>query len=301
MRRSFNGSFWRNEAGEIIAVNLGADYCAEHEWGISGIQSKLNIKSIPNFSNSVVPSKDKIKKIEELLANKKGKLLGLAARKMNLHESEERTRYEKYEVLDNLNSRGLNVDVYEKGKHKSTSKTKVWGICMRSSYLFANNEMDWKHYAGWVTRESQEVIANWSSDEFCFMVEDKQVIVDMVDAFKRGDIAVWVGSSGPFQNGGLIVAIASRLPQDFVEDMLKNDEDTLRLHLTAQKTGIYEMLKKADKNYFALSPRWNDQNGKRDVVFWLNPREQDKYNFGWFSAKELRQWANNEGPVIKKK
>ena len=29
MRKSFNESIWRNDAGQVIAVNLGSDFCAE--------------------------------------------------------------------------------------------------------------------------------------------------------------------------------------------------------------------------------------------------------------------------------
>lgn len=43
MRRSFNSDFLTNDNGEIIGINLGADYCAEHEWGIRGIKRSFKL------------------------------------------------------------------------------------------------------------------------------------------------------------------------------------------------------------------------------------------------------------------
>jgi hypothetical protein len=33
-------------------------------------------------------------------------------------------------------------------------------------------------------------------------------------------------------------------------------------------------------------------------MYWLNPREQDIHNYGWFTVEELKQWAENKGPVM---
>jgi len=34
------------------------------------------------------------------------------------------------------------------------------------------------------------------------------------------------------------------------------------------------------------------------VVFWLNPTEQHKYNFGWFNIEDLTDWASDKGKII---
>ena len=78
---------------------------------------------------------------------------------------------------------------------------------------------------------------------------------------------------------------------------------------SAAATGIEEVLKKAGKRYYALSPRWaasikGTKNGevetKYGVVFWLNPCDQYKNNYGHFTVEELQQWAKGEGPIPKK-
>ena len=62
-------------------------------------------------------------------------------------------------------------------------------------------------------------------------------------------------------------------------------------------TGIEEVLKAAGKKWYALSPGWRDKR-KQHVDFFLNPCEQERYDFGWFTVEELRQWARDEGPVL---
>lgn len=64
------------------------------------------------------------------------------------------------------------------------------------------------------------------------------------------------------------------------------------------KTRIHKILAKSGKKYFALSPRWADDQ-KKEVVFWLNPYDQDKYNSGWFSVQDLKDWAKDKGKVMK--
>lgn len=62
---------------------------------------------------------------------------------------------------------------------------------------------------------------------------------------------------------------------------------------------VKKVLKKKKKDwYFLGSPRKNEEGVWR---FWLNPSQQHIYEAGWFTLEELKQWANDEGPVIKKK
>lgn len=43
MRRARDNGILKTEAGKVIGLNLGADYCAEHEWGIKGLRSAFQI------------------------------------------------------------------------------------------------------------------------------------------------------------------------------------------------------------------------------------------------------------------
>lgn len=43
MRRGNRPEFLTNSSGQFLGINLSADYCAEHEWGIKGIQRAFGI------------------------------------------------------------------------------------------------------------------------------------------------------------------------------------------------------------------------------------------------------------------
>ena len=286
MRRGYDGSTWRDENGKLIAVNLGADHCAEHEWGIKGIQKGLGIQGSPTIDFY----KSSLSSLKDAIFGGENQKTGIEARKMT-------SINEDYIIeISNLKSKGVTVKSYQKGK---TITHKMWGFSFRQSF-FNDEETDWKNVCGgYYTPEREEVCGKWSSSGFSFLTEDKSVIVDIKDAFERNDIAIWVGSSGPFKNGGLIIAIPSKIPEDFIRSMKDDDEDRLNLLNEVKKTGIHIKLKNAGKKFYGLSPSWKDKL-KNDIVFWLNPTDQHIYNSGWYTVQDLNDWINDEGPVVKK-
>lgn len=56
MRRGHNGNLFLSEDGTLEGVNLGADYCAEHEWGLEGLASDfgLNPKAPPGLQRHMI-------------------------------------------------------------------------------------------------------------------------------------------------------------------------------------------------------------------------------------------------------
>jgi hypothetical protein len=280
MRRGRDGEIWRDDEGKMIAINLGSDYCAEHEWGIKGIRSKLKIpeKADVDLGRSAF---DFIKNFFGLKQP-----VGL----------ETRTMRSGLELVTNLGEKPVS---YTSTDYKTKKKTtfKFWGI---TTYKPWSGSVDWKGYVGWYDPERESFISQWDEGDFMILSEDKDLIQELYDVFVKGDISVWIGGSGPFKNGGLTLAIASRLPQDFRDEMLSVDRDQLEIKKAAFETGIHNKLKEAGKNYFALSPRWKDEN-KKEVVFWLNPHDQQNNNFGWYSAKELEEWIEGNGPIPKNK
>ena len=272
MRRAYNGSVWRDDSLDIIAVNLGADFCAEHEWGIAGIKHKFGIAGQKSGVISSILGTDQ---------------LGIDARKVT----------QKPESLVRVECE------LEVGSGKNKKSKTVYGIGLRTEYL-TNLEpaKEFDHYikSAYFDPQKEEVLGFWAESRFLFFLESARDIADFEKAFDENDIAIWTGSSGPFKNGGLVIAIASRLPEKFINEMREVDEDSIKLKKAAESTGIYETLKKAGCEYYALSPRWKDES-KKEVVFWLNPQQQDRHNYGWYGVDELKQWAKGSGPIIKEK
>lgn len=152
----------------------------------------------------------------------------------------------------------------------------------------------------------------------------KTFLRDLRAAFIAGDVAAWIGGGhdASFSRGGLIIAIASRVPEETRRTMLEDDKDAARLEKAAEATGIRKRLQQARQNsgkpvalppygYFALSPRWVKNFRRMDddkpladstahpVFFWLNPYRQSEFNTGWFTVEELDQWIAGTGPVVK--
>lgn len=305
MRRAYNSSTWRDDSNNVIALNLGSDYCAEHEWGIKPLQDRLGIRRFPEIEtySRVITDKDRVASFEPYLSGKERKNLGLPMRTVNMVEGEKQTYYGKYELANNLDTKGVKLTNQEYDRETGyTAKTQhtMWGVHFRHVSPY-QHPYDWKQVCGvWYNKGKEEAVCYWSDSEFAFFSEDKQMVKDFVDAFSRNDVAVWVGASGPFKNGGLVIAIASRIPQSFKDEMEQDDLDYVKLQIEAAKTNVRDALKEAKKEYFALSPRWKDDS-KKQVIFWLNPKDQKNCNYGLYTAKELRQWAKGEGPVVEKK
>lgn len=281
MRRGREGSVWRDDSGKAIAVDLGADYCAEHEWGVKGIRRILGISEPETFD----PRLSTIDAILEFLKLKRPSKIGLDARTMT----------SDYEPVHNLDTNGqLVTSGY--GKQKKTHK--MWALAViptwRKEYFSFDNVRE-----NYYSPEKEELVGHWSEDNFCVFIEDKSVIEDFVEAFKKKDITIWLGGGGAFKNAGLVIAITSRIPEDFKKEQADIDIDQFELSKAAAKTGIHEILRKADCRYYALSPRWKDSS-KQEVIFWLNPQEQNINDHGWYGVDELKLWAKGEGPIIKK-
>jgi len=250
MRRARNADFVEHE-GVTIGIDLGADYCAEHERGINDMRTALGMPSDP---------------LED------GKLLGVAGRTMSVY-NERSVFFEK------------------KGGY----------ACLAFEPSFFGDAP-----RGWKNREldnaPQKLATAWDGKSFAVVVAEPHIpfLTDLHEAFKKKDVAMWFGNSGnPFQNNGLIVAIASRIPAFARELMLETDEKAVRLRKAVKKTDIAKILKKAGKEYFALSPKWKDEK-ESSILFWLNPREQNADNYGWFTLEDLLDWAKGKGKIPKK-
>lgn len=272
MRRGSNTGTWRTDDNKVIAFNLGADYCAEHEWGIKKMKANLGIDA-PNYSRIF----QDLNQQKAFLKQKKHKV-GIATRTVTDHRN----------ITDNLDTAGVMVD----------KNGPLWGVALKQdwrsdmSFDFGNlRDLYWNP-------EREKFLSWWCEDDFAILSPDKQDIRDLKEAFEKNDVAVWLGGSGPFKNAGLVITILSRLPKSFLEDALIVDQEYIELLQAAFKTEIYKKLDKAGCTFMALSPKWKDDK-KAELIFWLNPQDQRNINYGWYSLSDLEAWAKGTGPIIK--
>lgn len=144
------------------------------------------------------------------------------------------------------------------------------------------------------------MVCAWSESAFgiaAYAKTDAERLKVLWDAFTAKDVAFWTNVGAFHLGGGLIFAIASRIPEEQKSAILESDLDRKRLLKAAEATGIEKELKAAGCEWFALSPRWDKGSGG-DVIFWLNPCHQSRHNFGWFTVPQLREWAAGRGPIV---
>ena len=273
MRRGSNPSFM-TENDTFIGIHLGADFCAEHEWGIDGI-----------------------KKLFGMSTEKTYKPFGIERRRIKEFNTECVYFHQdgNFAVLlvDGILEYTIK-DIRKAGSFKAwLRKTSCDGIHMEDQELVTA----WSEGDIGIAVQGQENVTK---------------LEQLYEAMKKKDVAIFIGGSdGIISNAGLNMMIVSAIPKESLDAAKRTDKDAFNLVKAAEKTGIKKKIDEANKGtigfdkpvgYYALSPRWAKDvtvksRTKYPVVFWLNPQNQKENNFGWFTVEELEQWIHGKGPI----
>jgi hypothetical protein len=260
------------EGQEFIGICLGADYCAEHEWGIKDLIEAFDIRDSDIATYGV--EKRRINKVPAEL-------------KFALEKNTAALVYRRY---------WFNCPSHPTVKDLENQELKMHG----------------------------DTNTAWSGESFGILVQgpdNLKWIKELHEAFQRKDVAFWVGGSGPFRNGGLTFGIISKLPEEAKTAIHLADLSYHKLDQADKATGIREKLialnKKAldDKTaatpwdcpcgFTGLRPQWvssmdlTGRQTKHEVVYWVNPHDTRKNNYGYFTVEELEQWMEGKGPIPK--
>lgn len=264
MRRSNQPEIVLTEAGVVLGVNLGYDFTAEHEWGIRQLKRDFGITDdIAAFG---------------LIRRK------ITQRPSTLHWVSYKKDGDKYE--------GFLFRPY------------FWDDDTPDSFMSRNSEVRvYKPLKPRVGEKIETLGAAWSESDFAVVSNDPATTAQLKEIFDQFDglnvVIMLSGRSTPFANSGLVIGIADRLPQDFLDAWFAFDKEQYEIKQEFLATGIEETLKQAKKRYYALSPRRDEKSG--ELRYWLNPCEQDVNNYGWFTLEDLKLWAVDEGPIPMKK
>jgi len=247
------------DTGLLLGVNFGADFTAEHEWGISPLKQYFGIP-------------DDIA------------VYGLARRKVTV-------------VPDGL--RWVTFDsVYHpfswKPEERKETPLSNAGFVFRPYWYDKHPEDHSKN--GELFGEGLR--AAWCDSNFGVVSSERGDIDALYDIFaelQKGNAVITFGDRKFIENPGLVIAVADRLPTPILEEWYTADKEWHDIRKEVEATGIEETLKAAGKRWFALSPRRDKKDG--GLMFWLNPCEQDKNNFGWFGLEDLREWAEDRGRI----
>ena len=178
-------------------------------------------------------------------------------------------------------------------------------FCLKRSVFDDRKETAFSYIDDYMIQlDEKQFNAAWNSSNFLIHSSDtkiKEFLGKLKEAFVKKDVVIFTGASGVFKNGGLVVAIKSKLPQEFKDKTLKQHLDTKKLYEYFRETGIENKLKNKGKRYMALSPRWGraDEIANSDykIMCWLNPHDQQNNQYGWYTIEELLLWADDRGPI----
>lgn len=189
----------------------------------------------------------------------------------------------------------------ERRKITRVPKDFYWFESNKHAGIVYWNSWDNKHRDPAETRElnfyNSTLAAAWDESSFAVITTsetEREALRQIYDALLTLDGVIFLGGRETvFDNPGLCLAIASRLPKELTDGWYSVDKEAYEVQQEMAATGIEELLKAAGKRYFALSPRRKD--GK--LIFWLNPCEQQQNNYGWFTLADLRDWAKGKGKI----
>jgi len=153
--------------------------------------------------------------------------------------------------------------------------------------------------------ENEELSGAW--DESSFGVNArmgyKEAIKGLYNALAHKEgVIMFGGRIGAFGNPGLLLLNYPMIPEDLKKGFRENDrekrEEKVLYRKLEQESGVFEALGESGKTFLSLSIKGIGKDG--EPRWWLNPLMQNIYNAGWYTTKELMQWAKNEGPIIKR-
>lgn len=266
MRQATSHVRWLiSETGELEGLSCGSDPCSEHEGGIKGLREAFGFKS--EFKNGLA----------DRVAQRQPPVL-----LMRQYQGDS-GQVEAWVAMGNY--RYTNTFSFGEGQMPPESPP----FFEQVRFPYGNPTLS----------------AAWDSNGVLLLArgrESVQYLEQFYELIERQDLALgnaFTGSRSDWHQkaGGLVFVKASAVPQELATRALEQDQKEVRLNKAAEKIGLDKELSAAGMRWFALSPRWADDQ-ETEVKFWLNPMEQQDYNYGLFSVDELRQWAKGTGPVM---
>lgn len=169
---------------------------------------------------------------------------------------------------------------------------------------------NWCNLMGWGFNAAEESLnVAWDSDSFAILAIGKEQVRkldELLEGMRTKKFYLFADRSRMvFDTNSLNIVLDGYFTPQQLEEARQADLDQIALMKMANKTRIAKKIKKAGLGYCALMPRWEHDcekgQSKWPIRFFLNPEEQNKYNFGWFTVEELVAWTKGKGPVIKEK
>lgn len=258
MRRGNDNGIVFNEDGSLAGVSLGADFTAEHEIGIKGIRRRFGMNDDAVGIQKRTITKPSIKWYEKEI-DEKVKIAGFTS------------------YFDGWDGEDCSVDQAFRVGEIREPHTTSYGKTKATLYGKLQTAWDENHFCA-----------------FSAAPEEQEHLQTIFQAIQHLDAVIMLAGGGVWQNSGLTIGILSAIPEHLKEKLRTSDLENIRMKKEFEATGIEARLTAAGKRWFALSPRFKEDGS---LVAWLNPMEQQKNNFGWFTVADFDAWIAGTGPI----
>lgn len=288
MRRGMKPGFVVDEQQVFMGACLSSDHCAEHEWGISKMKDAFGVdpEAAPGIARRKVSQA-----VTEYYAFGKGYV---EAPTVKLYKDS------KYVLL--LGNARYPVESIDQRLEQGQTLSQIIDDDNPMRELTPGFQDDW------------EMSAAWDEGEWGILAPAKYTayVEELYKHFQECNILIMMTGGGVFQNAGLTFAIADRFPEELANEWKEADESMMRLEARHQELGIEDLLKATRQEglngysdkigcyWHALSPRWKDDSEietNYDIVYWLNPYDQQNNYFGWVTIEDLELWAQGRGKI----
>jgi len=266
MRKGNKPEVLLTEDGKLQAIDLSADYCAEHEWGIKDIKRDFGINDTLTARNIGIKR--------------------FAVKKSNANLVHFRKGAECILLYSDMNEWEPDMD-FDKAKGR----------------LRDINERD-EIYAGWSTEDFGIYMKNDSEDmlmELYTALQNKEAAIWLGGhgAFKNSGFIIGIVKN--ISDDNLKIMKDADEDQLKLNKAVKKSGILKRLEAKQNtKEGYHRPC-----GYHCCKAAWISENRAKDsywnIMFWLNPQNQADNNFCWCTVEELDLWIAGTGPIPKNK
>lgn len=267
MRRGRDNGWLFDANDHMIALNLGSDFCAEHEWGVKELYQTLGIAHDENVLG--------IERYRVTLPDP-------ACVVYNEKNKNNASLYviEPFDVRHNY-FKEENYDRELKGCRDEELAT-AW--CGKSFGIRVKKPKNIKHLRRIHKALLEKKAVIWLGGGGVF--HNAGLVIGIIDAIPADRKQEMYNAH----------VDANKLSEASNRTGIKERIDTLNNKFLEEHRGCYER----PCGYYSLKPAWrNSGNSAHPVMYWLNPMQQDKYASGWYTVEQLEQWIDGKGPVIK--
>lgn len=276
MRKANNDVGWLlTDDRQLLGFSLGFDFCYEHEGGVPYIRDHLGIpqKDIPvgvsDRTMTSVPKHLSFVKYDLKSEDKRSRKTWPAAL-LHLCSASE---WHQLPVGGDLRAKELNLSfVLDPVKHKT-----------------------------YYDPVRHDLVCAWgATDGFAIHVrgaENVERLEKLFLAMGQCKVSLAEPSASGFSRKAMSLVLIEAVTPELASHVKNQDEAFKRLHDAASASGVEAALNAAGKEYYALSPRWREGEGS-ELLFFLNPRHQTKFAYGWYSVEDLMAWTKDEGPIV---